>query len=115
MSCVCQKLCFGERSTNRYSFRLGYKRCKVCKKYIKTDTNRCFCCNQILSLKPHDNQSKKIFNSLKQDEINKIKKYLSEKVGCTFCGQPYRVLGIKQHMKTHTRLIYYNLIMRVGI
>ena len=106
MPCVCQKLCCGERTVHNYSFRLGFKRCKVCEKYIKTDTNRCFCCNQKLSLGPHNNHPRKIFNSLTQNEIDKIKKELLQKIGCSFCGQLYRVMGIKTHLAVHTKLIY---------
>jgi len=47
------------RSSNRGSFRLGYKRCRECEYFILCDDVRCPCCNGLLKSKPSNNKSRR--------------------------------------------------------
>ena len=41
---TCKGKCDHEKNRARDGYRLGYRRCMTCNKFIKTNALRCYCC-----------------------------------------------------------------------
>lgn len=48
------------RYSHRNSWNEGYKRCRNCEVYIRDGSNKCFCCNRRLAIRPRNAKYKKI-------------------------------------------------------
>lgn len=51
MAAQCMGLCDSEKSADGIRYDLGFKRCSVCYKKIKTEDVRCYCCKYPLRSK----------------------------------------------------------------
>ena len=50
---------YNTRKSHKNSYRLGYKRCRICDMYIKHNDNRCPCCRSLLATNPKNNKTRR--------------------------------------------------------